>query len=92
MGYFICLANKNLEISPRHKVTEDVKTAETLALEKALDDSIHMSNLITEVYIGEASKKILPIVANESIYSKKKVKRKTMRVVISSKINWLVPA
>ena len=75
-----------------HKVTEDVKTAETLALEKALDDSIHMSNLITEVYIGEASKKNLPIVANESIYSKKKVKRKTMRVVISSRINWLVPA
>ena len=98
MGYFICLANENLDISPLHwkscvidKVTEDVKTAETLALEKALDDAIHLSNLISEIYTGEATKNILPIVANEdskslleSIYSTKKVKRKTMRVVISS--------
>ena len=68
-----------------------MKTAETLALEKALDDSIHISNLITEVYTGEASMNTLPIIANEdsnslleSIYSTKKVKRKTMRVVISS--------
>ena len=98
MGYFICLANKSLQISPLHwkscvidKVTEDVKTAETLALEKALDDAIHISNLVTEVYTGEPSMNSLPIVANEdskslleSIYSTKKVKRKTMRVVISS--------
>ena len=98
MGYFICLANKNLDISPLHwkscvidKVTEDIKTAETLALEKALDDTIHISNLITEIYTGDPSKNALPIVANEdskslleSIYSTKKVKRKTMRVVISS--------
>ena len=98
MGYFICLSNKKLDVSPLHwkscvidKVAEDVKTAETLALEKALDDSIHISNLITEVYTGEASMNTLPIIANEdsnslleSIYSTKKVKRKTMRVVISS--------
>ena len=98
MGYFICLANKSLQISPLHwkscvidKVTEDVKTAETLALEKALDDAIHISNLVTEVYTGKPSMNSLPIVANEdskslleSIYSTKKVKRKTMRVVISS--------
>ena len=98
MGYFICLANSSLDMSPLHwkscvidKVTEDVKTAETLALEKALDDSIHISNLITEIYTGDASKNTLPIIANEdskslleSIYSTKKVKRKTMRVVISS--------
>ena len=58
MGYFICLANKHLDISPLHwkscvidKVTEDIKTAETLALEKALDDAIHISNLITEIYM-----------------------------------------
>ena len=98
MGYFICLANENMDISPLHwkscvidKVTEDVKTAETLALEKALDDAIHISNLITEIYTGEATKNSIPIIANEdskslleSIYSTKKVKRKTMRVVISS--------
>ena len=98
MGYFICLANDALDISPLHwkscvidKVAEDIKTAETLALEKALDDAIHISNLITEVYTGEASENTLPIIANEdsnslleSIYSTKKVKRKTMRVVLSS--------
>ena len=98
MGYFICLANKNLDISPLHwkscvidKVAEDIKTAETLALEKALDDAIHFSNLITEIYTGQATKNTMPIIANidsksllESIYSTKKVKRKTMRVVISS--------
>ena len=98
MGYFICLANKNLKMSPLHwkscvidKVAEDIKTAETLALEKALDDAIHISNLITEIYTGEPTMNTLPIVANEdsnslleSIYSTKKVKRKTMRVVVSS--------
>ena len=98
MGYFICLANKHLDISPLHwkscvidKVIEDIKTTETLALEKVLDDAIHISNLITEIYTGKASMNTLPIVANEdskslleSIYSTKKVKRKTMRVVISS--------
>ena len=92
------MANENLDISPLHwkscvidKVAEDVKTAETLALEKALDDAIHISNLITEIYTGEATQNSIPIIANEdskslleSIYSTKKVKRKTMRVVISS--------
>ena len=98
MGYYICLANKDLDMVPLHwkscvidKVAEDIKTAETLALEKALDDAIHISNLITEIYTGESTKNTLPIIANEdskslleSIYSTKKVKRKTMRVVISS--------
>ena len=98
LGYFICLANDNLDMSPLHwkssvidKVAEDIKTAETLALEKALDDAIHISNLLTEVYTGEPRKNELPIIANidsnsllESIYSTKKVKRKTMRVVLSS--------
>ena len=98
MGYFICLANKNLDISPLHwkscvidKVAEDIKTAETLALEKALDDAIHISNLITEMYTGDATMNTLPIIANEdsnslleSLYSTKKVKRKTMRVVVSN--------
>ena len=73
------------------KVAEDIKTTETLALEKALDDAIHISNLLTEVYTGEPTTNDLPIIANvdsnsllESIYSTKKVKRKTMRVVVSS--------
>ena len=98
MGYSICLANKTLDVSPLHwkscvidKVVEDIKTAETLVLEKILDDAIHISNLISEVYTGMATSNTLPIVANEdsnslleSIYSTKKVKRKTMRVVLSS--------
>ena len=98
MGYIITLANKNMDVSPLHwkscvidKVAEDIKTAETLAFEKALDDSIHLSNLLTEIYTGNPNKNSIPIVGNtdsksllESIYSTKKVKRKTMRVVISS--------
>ena len=98
MGYFICLANSSFQMSPLHwksavieKVAEDVKTAETLALEKSIDDAVHFSNLITEIYTGESTTNSIPIVANtdsksllQSIYSTKKVKRKTMRVVISS--------
>ena len=98
MGYFICLSNPDLEISPLHwksavidKVAEDIKTAETLALEKAIDDTIHFSNLLSEVYTGQSTMNSIPIVANtdsksllESIYSTKKVKRKTMRVVVPS--------
>ena len=98
MGYFICLANKNLDINPLHwksrvieKVAEDIKTAETLALESAIDDAIHLSNMITEIYTGKANENSIPIIVNEdslslieSLYSSKKVKRKTMRVVISS--------
>ena len=85
-------------LSPLHwksavidKVAEDVKTAETLALEKAIDDAVHFSNLLTEIYTGKPTTNSIPIVANtdsksllQSIYSTKKVKRKTMRVVISS--------
>ena len=98
MGYIICLANDNLDINPLlwkscviEKVAEDIKTAETLALEQTLDDAIHLSNLITEVYTGNPTENSIPIIANvdsksllESIYSTKKVKRKTMRVVVSS--------
>ena len=98
MGYFVCLSNKNLEISPLHwksrvieKVAEDIKTAETLALETAVDDAIHLSNMLTELYTGKPKENSIPIVVNEdslslveSLYSTKKVKRKTMRVVISS--------
>ena len=98
MWYFISLANSRLDVSPLHwksciidKVAEDIKTAETLAFEKALDDSIHLSNLVSELYTGDSTTNTIPIVAKtdsksllQSIYSTKKVKRKTMRVVISS--------
>ena len=98
MGYFICLTNDDLEMSPLHwkssvidKVAEDIKTAETLALEKSIDDAVHLSNLLTEIYTGKSTENSIPIVANtdsksllQSIYSTKKVKRKTMRVVVSS--------
>ena len=67
------------------------KTAETLALENAVDDALYISSMITEIYSGESRKSDIPLVVHtdsksllESIYSTRKVKRKTMRVVISS--------
>ena len=72
------------------KVAQDIKTAETLALENAVDDAIHLTNMISELYTGKLIGYQIPIVVNEdskslieSLYSTKKVKRKTMRVVIS---------
>ena len=98
MGYFIALVNSNFEMSPLHwktkiieKVAEDIKTAETLALETAIDDALYLSGMINEIYNDSLSGKNIPIIVKEdskslieSIYSTKKVKRKTMRVVISS--------
>ena len=91
MKILICPLCTGSRSSVIDKVAEDIKTAETLSLEKALDDAIHISNLLTEVYTGDPTTNDLPIVANvdsnsllESIYSTKKVKRKTMRVVVSS--------
>ena len=99
MGYFIALSNDDMQVSPLHwkskvidKVAEDIKTAETLALEIAIDDSIHLADLISEIYTGEHNPSVkIPLIVNEdsaslieSLYSTKKVKRKTMRVVISS--------
>ena len=56
MGYFICLANSKMDINPLHwksrvidKVAEDIKTAETLALETAIDDGIHFYNLLMDI-------------------------------------------
>ena len=72
-------------------MTPDIKTAETMALEIALDDAIFMSKVISELYTGDLNKNNIPIVINEdskslveSLNSTKKVKRKTMRLVISS--------
>jgi hypothetical protein len=98
MGLLVLLSNENLETSPLHwkakvidKVAEDIKTAETLALENAMDDAIHLGKMISELYSADHNAPNIPIVVNEdskslieSIYSTKKVKRKTMRVVISS--------
>ena len=89
MGYFIALANEDMEVSPLHwkskvieKVAEDVKTAETLALETATDDAIHLADMIAEIYTGETNPNIkIPLIVNEdsaslieSLYSTKKVK------------------
>ena len=54
----------NCKSSVIDKVAEDIKTAETLAFEKALDDSIHLSNLLTEIYTGQPTKNSIPIIAN----------------------------
>ena len=97
MGSLICLANDSLKINPLHwkakmieKVTPDIKTAETLSLENAIDDAVHLSQMITEIYSENNSNFHLPLIINEdskalvdSLHSTKKVKRKTMRVVIS---------
>ena len=97
MGSFVCLGNKNLEICPLSwkskiidKVAEDIKSAETLALETSVDDTVYLASMLSEIYKGHTNNK-LPIIIKEdskglveSLYSTKKVKRKTMRVVISS--------
>ena len=76
MGYFICLANKDLKISPPHwklkvieKVAKDIKTAETLALETAIDDAIHLSNMLMELYSGNPQHGSIPVVVNEDSLS-----------------------
>ena len=98
VGSFICLSNKHLKISPLSwkskiidKVAEDIKSAETLALESSIDSAVFLSSMITELYTGQINGKHLQIKVNEdskclveSLYSTKKVKKKTMRVVISS--------
>ena len=98
MGYFICLANKDSYMNPLHwkskiidKVAEDIKTAETLSLENAVDDAVYISRMLTELYTGTGTEPNIPLFIKEdskslieSLYSTKKVKRKTMRVIISS--------
>ena len=98
MGYIIALCDKDGNFSPLNwkskiidRVTPDAKTAETIALEIALDDAIFISKVISELYSGDLNHKNIPIVINEdskslveSLMSTKKVKRKTMRLVISS--------
>ena len=76
-------------------MAEDIKSAETLALESAVDDAIHLADMISEIYNGTPKKDDedfrIPLTINEdskslveSLHSTKKVKRKTMRVIISS--------
>ena len=72
MGLFIALANDTMGINPLHwkakvidKVAEDVKTAETLALEAAIDGSIHLADMISEIYTGKAKGYQLPLIVNE---------------------------
>ena len=99
MGMFIALRGKDHSICPLHwkakvidKVAQDIKSAETLALESAVDDAIHLADMISEVYTGDSKPSVqIPLVINddsksliESLYSTRKVKRKTMRVIISS--------
>ena len=56
-----------------------------------MDDAIYISKMISEIYTGNVEQYNIPIVVNEdskalveSLLSTKKVKRKTMRLVISS--------
>ena len=53
MGHFIVISNEKGQFNPIHwkskiidKVAEDIKTAETLALDSALDDAIYLSRVI----------------------------------------------
>ena len=76
-----------LELTPQGG---QLKTAETLALETALDDSLYISNFLSEIYYGPESTLRIPLYIYDdsksliqSLFSTKKVKRKTMRVVIS---------
>ena len=92
MGYFICLSNDSFQISPLHwkskvieKVAPDIKSAET-----ALDEAIHMGNMLSEIYFDDPHFHKIPIRINEnskslvqSIFSTEKVQRKAMMVVVS---------
>ena len=101
MGLVILLKGKGESVNPLHwkskvidKVAEDIKSAETLALETAVDDAIHLADMINEIYnntVDSPKERKIPLTINDdskslidSLYSTKKVKRKTMRVVISS--------
>ena len=60
MGLYVAISNENLDINALHwkeniidKVAEDIKTAETLALEAAVDYSLHLADMISEIYTGE---------------------------------------
>ena len=77
------------------KVTEDIKCTKTLALETAVDNAIYLADMISEVYNSKRSSDSdvveSPLLVNEvskflveSLYSTKKVKWKTMWVIISS--------
>ena len=98
MGYFLAISNQDQLMNPIHwkskiieKVAEDTKTAETLALENAIDDALYLSSIFSEIYTGDKKRQDIPLVVHtdsksllDSIFSTRKVKRKTMRVVISS--------
>ena len=98
MGFLLVLCDSDGNFNPIHwkskvidRVTPDIKTAETIALETALDDAIYMSKMLSDIYLGDIEQYNIPIVINEdskalveSLSSTKKVKRKTMRLVISS--------
>ena len=98
MGLVILLRGKDNMVNPLHwkskvidKVAEDIKSAETLALETAVDDAIHLADMITEIHSANPTEDKIPLIINEdskslveSLYSTKKVKRKTMRVIVSS--------
>ena len=102
MGFVILLRGKGQTVNPLHwkskvieKVAEDIKSAETLSLETAVDDAIHLADMINEIFNASDSSRSedmrIPLIINDdskslidSLYSTKKVKKKTMRVVISS--------
>ena len=59
MGYIILLSNPNNEVNTIHwksktieRVAQDTKSAETLALESAVDDAQYLSNMLSEIYNG----------------------------------------
>ena len=62
-----------------------------MALETATDDAVYLSDILAEVYAGNVGEPGPPLIIREdskslieSLYSTKKVRKKTMRVVISS--------
>ena len=73
MGYFACISNDAMEMNPLNwkskiieKVAPDIKSAETLALEQALDDTIHLGNMLSELYFEDPNKFKIPITINKS--------------------------
>ena len=72
MGFLLLLCDSKGNCSPIHwkskvidRVTPDIKTAKTIALETALDDAIYMSKMICDIFTGDIEQYNIPIVINE---------------------------
>ena len=96
-GRFIGLVNQAGVCAPLawksktlQQVCKSVKTAETRALERGMEDSIYLARIIKEIYSGIVSTNQIPVVVNidsktllDSLNSTKQIDEKTVRHLIA---------